>query len=183
MSDRKSITVPLPGGMALPSSAELGKNEWFPSYTPENVAAADADFVEEHARYLRARADQARAAVALIEARFELGRAIARLGALRDIARDEFILGHTTRQHQQRMADLVHLTAELQAQAKMLEAKHRRDALIPKPAPAAPPQLPSPGLSPSELGEILSAMPELSPDLRATLGKIFEAALDEKGKR
>lgn len=179
-SARKTIMIPQPRPMELPSSSGL-KSDWFTPRTPEEIVSSDADFVEQHARFLAARGDQAQAAGRLVEARLTLGLAIARLGALPDLVREEHIAARTARAHQQRMADLTYLTEQLEAQSRMLEAKHRRDALIPKPLPAPEPA--APGLSPGEIEANLAMMPDLEPELRAAIRRILEAALDEKRKQ
>lgn len=174
---KQRMLVPQPK-LDLP---EAGSADWF--LTPAQVLEKRAEFVRQHGEYLQARAVQATAAEKLAAARFSLGLAVARLGALPEVVRDEHLFAASQRAQRQRIADLNALTEALRAQAVMLDAKHKRDALLPKPPPTTPVSPSTPGLSIPEIDELLRAMNDISPDLRTTLGDIFAAYLDEKKKR
>ena len=174
----KHVTVVPQPKLDLP---EGDVSDWFLS--PAEALQKRAEFAREHGALLDARTQQAAAAERLATARFALGLAVARLGSLGDVIRDEYLLAASQRAHRQRIADLTAITESLRAQAAMLQEKHRRDALLPKPVPQPAAAPSTHGLSIEELDELLRAMNDISPDLRTTLGDIFAARLDEKKKR
>lgn len=178
--------TPTPSMPALPCSS----GAWLGSR--KRIITKDREFIEAHTEYLKARTTQSNAMTELIESRVTAALTMAKLSALPEIAQHEYDRGRALRQseaiqwtHAARVASLEHERAEINAQVDLLRAKQRLADLEPKPpappepAPAPPPA--PPGLSPSDVEDVLSALPEIAPETLKTISRLLVGLLKEKG--
>lgn len=179
-----------PAVPSLPSSS----GAWFGS--PTTILKKDTAFVAAHTGYLRARRDQADAMTALIESRAAAALAMASIAALPEIADHACQRGRAERtrerndwQHQARVAALDRERVETDALAALLHSRQRLADLEPKPpeppaapshVPAAPPPSSPPGLTPDEVGDVLSNLPDIAPETLQTITRLLSGFLREK---
>ena len=143
--------------------------------------------VAAHADYLRARADQADACVALIKKRRELLLEIASLQDLPEEIAHRRELGRLNRLNELRLIQLQHELAQTDARIAVAGAQLRLVQLLPVPVPVvppapAPPAPPPPpaGLTPADVRKVLQAMPEIRPEAIETLVLMLSGVLAEK---
>lgn len=131
-----------------------------------NVLKKDTAYVEQHVDFLRARSAQAAAMTDLINKRHDLALAIARLGALHEIAEHEYRLGRADRDHDRKIQAIRHELLELQEIMTLVTARKTLESMTaPPPAPpaAVPPPAPAPpSLSVDDVERVASAIPELA---------------------
>ena len=171
-----AVAVPATSTPPMPSSsgAWLGKRI--------TILRKDADFVRVHADYLRARRDQSDAMRDLIDSRISVAKTMAKLAALSEIVEHEYRLGHREREHELHLLDIQHQTEAVTAHIALAEVQARLAAISPH-APALPTPTPAAGgLAPSEIEEILQALPEISPETLHTLSLMLKGRLKEKSE-
>ena len=171
-----AITTPSSSPPAMPSSS----GAWIGTRT--TILRKDADFVHVHADYLRARREQSDAMRDLIESRLGVAKTMAKLASLGEIVEHEYRLGHRDREHELHLLDIHHQTEAVTAHIALAEVQARLAAISPH-APALPtPTTGAGGLSPSEIEEILQALPEISPETLHTLSLMLKGRLKEKSE-
>ncbi|MGE3703288.1 MAG: hypothetical protein AB7G08_31795 [Hyphomicrobiaceae bacterium] len=148
--------------------------------------ANNAREVAAHANYLRARADQADACLALVKKRRELLLEIASLRDLPDEIAHRRELGRLNRLNELRLAQLQHDLSETNAKIEVAIAQARLAAALPlpereveRPVAAAPP---APQLSAADIRKAAEMMPELEnkPEAIDTLVLVLTGMLAEK---
>ena len=170
--------APQPTLPSLPSSS----GKWLGS--PSTILEADRRYVEIHAAFLRARADQAGAMRELLSAREQLALAVARLQSLPLVCEHEFIKGKMEREAELTLLELKHETAEAQARVALAAAKLQLAAYEPQPPePAPPPPPPTPtGLTPADVQKIAQIMPDMKPETIEALVLALTGFMAEKNK-
>jgi ParB-like chromosome segregation protein Spo0J len=181
--DQDRTRPQLPALRAQPRTPELPKSSgaWWGS--PTSILAKDADFVHEHARFLRARAEQSNAMGALMDSRVALARALAKLDQLPDIVADDYERGRHEREHQLRLLKLQSATQEVQARTVLLQAEQLLASLQPPvrtTTQAA--SAPSPGLSPADVQQVVQQLPEISAETASVLTRLLEGLLADRAK-
>jgi hypothetical protein len=153
----------------------------------------DCRFVQAHTEFLQARTAQSAAMAELVESRVNLATVVAKLQTIDEIIQHEYARGRAERQsevaqwqHSARLAALERERHELNAQADLLRAQQRLAELQPQPSPPppepppAPPPPPAPGLSPADVEEVLTGLPEISTDTLKTISRLLLGLLKEK---
>lgn len=188
MADKKQVVIP-PSSPRMPvtrspqatlPSLPSSSGKWLGS--PSRLLEADLRYVEIHAAFLRARGDQATAMRELLSAREQLALAVARLQSLSLICEHEFIKGKMERASELALLALKQETAEVQARAELVAARHLLAAYEPQP-PEPPPAPPSPapaGLDPREVEAVLQRFPDIKPESIEPIIMVLRGILAEK---
>lgn len=168
---------------SVPAMPASSGSAW-PWDSPIATLKKDRAYVDEHADFLRSRAAQASAMTQLVDRRYELALAIARLGALQEIADHEYRMGRADRDHARKMQALTHASVELHREMELLAARQQYERLnTPPPPPQSPPASPPPpppGLAVEDVELVAAAMPELAEGgtletlIRALRGRLME---------
>jgi hypothetical protein len=163
------------------------------------IARKDAEFIETDTRRILAQKAQADAFAGLIESRMTAALSIAKLAALPEMARHEYLHGRAEREaeqdkweHEARVAALEHKREETNALADLVRAQQRLAELQPKPAPppqpSASPLAPTPpppapvGLTPTDVEDVIASLPEIMPDTLKTISRLLFGLQKEKEK-
>ena len=178
--------TPRPSIPSLPSSS--GAFPWTPKY----LARKDAEFLETDTRRILAQKAQSEAFTGLLESRIAAALVMAKIQSLPEIAQHQYDRGRAERQgeknrwqHHARVAALGYERDETDALANLVRAQQRLADLQPapppppEPPPAPPPSAPA-GLSPDDVEDALSSLPEITPDTLKTISRILVGMLKEK---
>lgn len=149
----------------LPSSS----GAWFGTRT--TIVGKDADFVEEHARFLEARATQSNALLSLLSARMRIARVMVELAALPEVCRRE-------QEHKLRMLSLKNEVEATEAAFILAAARSRLSEVmggVKQAAPAA-----SDVLTIDDVESILAQFPEIEGDSIGKISMLLRALVREK---
>lgn len=156
------------------------------------IARKDAEFLEIDTRRILAQKAQTDAFTGLIESRITAALVMAKIQALPELAQHQYDRGRAERQaetqkwqHTARVVALEHEREETIALADLVRAQQRLAELQPTPPPApeptAPPPAPPPaGLTPADVEDVLSVLPEIAPETLKTISRLLSGMLKEK---
>jgi len=144
-----------------------------------SIVRKDTEYVQQHAAYLQARAAQSDAMRDLVQSRLTLAVSLSKLNTLPEVCATEYLKGRRERARDLRITQLRCEEQELVARAAVLAARQQLEAL--GALPDADSETAQHGaLTPGEVDELLSSMPDISEDTRKTLALLFNARLREK---
>jgi len=178
--DRASLQLPALRIQARQPELPKSSGTWWGNLT--SILSKDADFVQEHARFLRARADQSNAMGALMDSRVTLARAIAKLDQLPDIIANDYERGRHDREHELRILKLQAKTREAQACIALLQVEQQLAGFQPT-SPSSTSSAAaqnSSGLTPADVAQMVQQLPEISTETASTLALLLEGLLAEK---
>jgi hypothetical protein len=188
LSSRPPAVRPIPTMPALPSSSGAF------SLSRTSAMRKDTAFVESHTELLKAKRGQTDAMTALIESRVGAALAMAKISALPEIAHHAYQRGRAERtrevndwEHQGRVSALDRQRTEADAKTALLFALQRladAERGAPEPPPVAPSLEQPPtitGLTPDDVEDVLSHLPEIPPETLETIRRLLAGFLKEKG--
>jgi hypothetical protein len=191
MSDAKRLVphqAPQLPTVRAPSLPELPYSSGQLAFSRRALAVKDAAYTRAAADLLVARTEQARAARALSDARFDLAVALSRWDSLGDVCDHERKKGFLAR-----TSELTTLALELET--KEITARIARDAAMvalsayqpqppapPPPSPTPTPPAPPKGLTPAEVRAALQQYPDIKPEAIEPLIMMLTGIMAEKNQ-
>jgi hypothetical protein len=164
-------------GGSMPSRP-TSSGAWLGSRT--TIARKDTDFTKADEALLRAKAGQTDAMCRLMEARIAAELVYSRLMQLPELKTHAHLLGRAQREHESAMFALNSETERALAQIRLEEARQILARTQPVKNQQSPAPVPSAGLSPSEIEQVLAQVPEINNELRQTLLWALKGRMQEK---